>query len=85
MSHKVTDRLFAQINELLGSEPFCKMAEILYNRGAVDALHRLRDEAVFRAENVEPLLTPFRLGKIAGYEWANEAAQFLIEEYEEEK
>lgn len=84
MSRNVPDDLFVRVDKLLGDEPFWKLAEIIYNRGAQDALERLRDQATFRAENVVVDGDSFRYGKLAGYEWAMEATQLLIEECKEE-
>ena len=65
---------------------FEDVVSMAYRAGARAALERFRDQACYRRDyHYAPAQDPFVLGKLTGYDWAVDAAQFLIDEYKEEK
>lgn len=68
-----------------------RAVSMAYRAGARHALERLRDQVAYRSSEAEGAWKargtddPFVFGKLQGYGWAREAAEFLIDEYKEEK
>lgn len=90
MSRNVPDDLFVRVDKLLGDEPFWKLAEIIYNRGAQDALERFQGSAIAKVAEADLAWREgnddaFRFGKLQGYNWAESFAEHLINEYKEEE